>query len=346
MTITRKVSYDDLLEIAQSNPTGVQFEEIDSGDVITPEVGNKTIFLDDLDDEFKTKDSNGLISPLGGGAGGGGLTTVYIDHTNIPAELIRDRLYVCDFSGASPGTLTLTYPEGVAAENFKTGIVIATLADGVTVEVVTTNSQPILFPDASTDTGFDNISVETEFILFWDQANLRYVYSDDYFPTYANFTGSVGDVEFDTITVNTAIVGGEATDSQAGTVKKKKRQSKEVASSTAATIFTFNNLTIGEKYYFKARGVMNRSSGSSPYFAFATFEIKHNGNSLDLVTANTWRQDDNHTHSYWGLYAYFTATATTVTVEKVQTSGGSSRSINNKATLYIDTDTEETTDFT
>lgn len=186
MTKLIKVKYDDLTEVAQSAPQAVEFEEIASGSVDLPVSTNKSIFLDSFDQEFKAIDSLGVVSTFGGSAGG--LQPVFIDHTGIPAELIRDRIYEADFSGATAGsTLTVTFPEGTGAETFIIGFRITGLSENSSVTFQTTNSQNIFFPDATTDTSLTGVNTPTYLEFAWDQS--RYVYGDVYDPTYIDARG-------------------------------------------------------------------------------------------------------------------------------------------------------------
>lgn len=101
-TFIRKQKYNSGFPVTQPIPKGYDLEEIAQADVPTPAAGTKTQFLDSLDGEVKIMDENRIVSPLGGGGSGGGLQAVYIDETEIPAEMVRDREYVCDFSNALP----------------------------------------------------------------------------------------------------------------------------------------------------------------------------------------------------------------------------------------------------
>ena len=200
MTKIRKQVYDDFVEITAPTPTAIDLEEIASGTVTTPDAGTKSLFLDSLDSTLKTKDENGVIEALGSGSGGG-LQPVFIDHTSIPAELVRNRIYEADFSGAAANsTLVVTFPEGTGSETFILGFRITGLSQGSTVTFQTTNSQNIFFPDGTTDTTITNINAKTYFEFAWDQS--RYVYGDVDSPTFADLSASLGPVEVDTLTAD------------------------------------------------------------------------------------------------------------------------------------------------
>jgi hypothetical protein len=218
MTKLIKVKNDDLTEVTQPVPTAVEFEEIASGSVELPTGTNKSMFLDSLDGEYKNIDSLGVVSPFGSG-GGGGLQPVFIDHTSIPAELVRNRIYEADFSGAPvDSTLVVTFPEGTGSETFILGFRVTGLSQGSTVTFVTTNTQDIFFPDATTDTTITGVNAKTYFEFAWDQT--RFVYGDVDSPTFADLSASLGNVEVDTLTVDSIVLNTEITDGVAavGTV--------------------------------------------------------------------------------------------------------------------------------
>jgi hypothetical protein len=185
--VIRKQKFNASAPTAQPIPIGYDYESIDSASVPTPPANTLTVFRDTLDGELKTKDENGVISPLGSG-GGGGLQPNFIDHTNIPSELVRNRIYEADFSGATAGsTLTVTFPEGVGTETFIIGFRITGLSENSSVTFQTTNSQNIFFPDATTDTSLTGVNTPTYLEFAWDQS--RYVYGDVYDPTYIDARG-------------------------------------------------------------------------------------------------------------------------------------------------------------
>ncbi len=214
MTKLIKVKYDDLTEVAQSAPQAVEFEEIASGSVSLPVNPNKSIFLDSLDQEFKAIDSSGVVTPFGGG-GTGGLGLSIIDHTSIPAQLVRNTEYVCDFSAATTD-LTLTLPVGTGSETFRILVnIIQPISDTqYSVSVLTQSGQLVKldkFPSGID--GVTDIQEPAALYFTWEQSD--YQYSDTWFPNFQNLTGNV---PFDDITVSGVINGGEATSTQAGTV--------------------------------------------------------------------------------------------------------------------------------
>jgi hypothetical protein len=355
MTKLIKVKNDDLTEVTQPVPTAVEFEEIASGSVELPVGTNKSIFLDSLDGEYKNIDSLGVVSPFGSG-GGGGLQPVFIDHTSIPAELVRNRIYEADFSGAPvDSTLVVTFPEGTGSETFILGFRITGLSQGSTVTFVTTNTQDIFFPDATTDTTITGVNAKTYFEFAWDQT--RFVYGDVDSPTFADLSASLGDVEVDTLTVGTSIIGGEATVSQAGTVKKNKYARVVLAAGETGNVpniaidgdplnshMYFDNLVIGQDYEIKLSAVF-RITGISDTEVTA-FRAIHNGSRLLQVNL---RSDGNldFRGGVLGNSKKFTATATSISFEFADFGTGNLLPDDNMTFAELEKleNTELTTDF-
>ena len=209
MTKIRRVKYNDTAEVAQSAPSAVEFEEIASGSVELPTNPNKAIFLDDLDNQMKVIDSGGVITELGGG-GSGGLGLAFIDHTNVPAELIRNTEYVCDFSGATTD-LNLVLPEGTGAETFRIAVTLTKTSDAYVVNLNTTNSQVIALPTSPDTETITGITEATAFAVEFDQTN--YNWKDAYFPTViateqANVITSAGDLSTTKLTATSWPVEG------------------------------------------------------------------------------------------------------------------------------------------
>jgi len=322
MTKLIKVKNDDLTEVTQPVPTAVEFEEIASGSVELPVGTNKSIFLDSLDGEYKNIDSLGVVSPFGSG-GGGGLQPVFIDHTSIPAELVRNRIYEADFSGAPvDSTLVVTFPEGTGSETFILGFRITGLSQGSTVTFVTTNTQDIFFPDATTDTTITGVNAKTYFEFAWDQT--RFVYGDVDSPTFADLSASLGDVEVDTLTVGTSIIGGEATVSQAGTLEKNRIGTiylmvdedgpvTDIATNgdPANAGFKYTGLTVGRWYELDGQAFMEvATSGAST--DYSEFRIIHDGNTIDYTSIRDDAALDTVSTTI-GISSKFKATATDVT---------------------------------
>lgn len=99
MTDIRVKKFNDLLETDNPAYDGFDYGPVAQIDIPTPETGTKTQFLDSLDNQMKIMDDSRVVTELGGG-GSGGLGLAFIDHTNVPAELIRNTEYVCDFSNS------------------------------------------------------------------------------------------------------------------------------------------------------------------------------------------------------------------------------------------------------
>jgi len=261
MTKIRRSKYNDLAPVAQSAPSAVEFEEIASGSVELPTNPNKAIFLDDLDNQMKVIDSGGVITELGGG-GSGGLGLAFIDHTNVPAELIRNTEYVCDFSGATTD-LDLILPEGTGSETFRIAVTLTKVSSTYAVNVNTTNSQVIALPTLPDTETITNITEATAFAVEFDQT--KYNWKDSHFPTFANLTGSV---PFDEITVqNDITVLGEITDGvlPVGSVIKSTSLTDYSIPSTYALVPSLTiDLTEGV-WLVKSNILVRGTSGSSTF---------------------------------------------------------------------------------
>ena len=325
-------------------PNAVELGGIDSATLDLPDTGNKALFLDQVDNEVKTIDPNGVIETLGGGGGGGGgLGLEFIDETTaFPYTLIKDRGTRCDFSQVvGPTEIELILPEGTGTETFRCGITITSLPEDVTVKISTSNAQTILLPDGSTTEFIENINAATEFVIAWDQS--QYNYGDDWAPNYANFTGNV---PFDEITVN-KINGGEATATQAGTVLKNRWQQKVVASdilnpSGTITELSFSQgLIVGRKYKVVLQAQVDQDAGDQA----CSLGIVHDG--ITEAIQSTFSPGNSAIIS---IQANFIATTSSVEIVASSFEVGSNIDGNpDKRTnivIFEQNNTEETTDFT
>ena len=268
MTKIRSNQYNDFAQVDQPVPNAVELGGIDSATLDLPDTGNKALFLDQVDNEVKTIDPNGVIETLGGGGGGGGgLGLEFIDETTaFPYTLIKDRGTRCDFSQVvGPTEIELILPEGTGTETFRCGITITSLPEDVTVKISTSNAQTILLPDGSTTEFIENINAATEFVIAWDQS--QYNYGDDWAPNYANFTGNVpfDEITVDQITTN-RITLNEITDGIApiGTVIENTNNTSFPISS-ANTWETARQITISEGIWMINASACFLSGGTSTY---------------------------------------------------------------------------------
>lgn len=118
---------------------------------------------------------------------------------------------------SSSSELLMVLPEGLGSETYKIGVIVTSIAEGMTVAFETSNSQTILLPNGSnTTTKIDEMPVATEFLFSWDQT--KYNFSDDWSPLFADLSGSIGDLTVDTLTAETYENLPLATDTEAGTV--------------------------------------------------------------------------------------------------------------------------------
>jgi hypothetical protein len=284
----------------------------------------------------------------GSGAGGGSVKAEFYTHATLPATLTIGKFYVVDLSG---GNATATMPT-LDADNDSKNIEIWPVNVGVTGNTVTLTAggtDEFNDPDLGNDTVYVMDVGRAKYVADYDGGadNVWHV-ADSYWATGMDINTGDWTVNGD-LTVTGVINGGEATASQAGTVKKPRRQRFTWGSNLTAnaTVATINNCVIGQTYKISMYFWVAFNTGTA--LKNANFNIS-SGADHRYYTGweNKTRTDDDESGFIQAIHTV-TATATTMVIDATIAQATIYASLTSGHGGYIDIEddnTEITTDFT